>query len=191
VKKDSLHNHPGTEKILKESTELSEDFLKIHVIVDKEDWLKAKQLIRDFTVSIKNFSDNTYKVNSPEGYSTPPVNKLDPSLRPNQGIKYDSGKPRFDLIPADALEEVAKVYSVGANKYGDRNWEKGLSYGRLFGAMMRHAWTWWKGEKNDESNKFKGTSVNHLASVVFCALGLLHYDLNSGKFSKMDERKNK
>ena len=105
------------------------------------------------------------------------------------GTKYDDGKFRFDLIPADALEEVARIYTIGANKYGDRNWEKGLSYGRLFAAMMRHAWAWWKGERFDESSKFKDTPINHLASVIFCALALLHYDLNSGKFNEMDDRK--
>lgn len=99
------------------------------------------------------------------------------------GIKYDSGKPRYDLIPADSLEEVAKVYTIGAIKYGDRNWEKGFSYGRLFGAMMRHAWKWWNGERDDKENK-----LHHLSSVIFCALGLLHYELNIEKFKKLDDR---
>lgn len=93
-----------------------------------------------------------------------------------QGIKYDSDKLRFDLIPADALEEVARVFTYGAKKYGDRNWEKGLSYNRLFGAMMRHAWSWWKGEINDSENK-----CHHLSSVIFCALALIHFDLVKAK----------
>uniref|UniRef100_UPI001E4FF338 dATP/dGTP diphosphohydrolase domain-containing protein n=1 Tax=Acetomicrobium sp. S15 = DSM 107314 TaxID=2529858 RepID=UPI001E4FF338 len=37
---------------------------------------------------------------------------------------------RYDLIPSDALRELAKVYTVGAEKYGERNWEKGMSWGR-------------------------------------------------------------
>ena len=148
---------------------------------------------------------------SKEGYNEPPVKKLsaDLKLKPyenskkgdtclisgnisdkevlrfHEGIKYDSGKPRYDLIPADALEEVAKVYAIGAKKYGDRNWEKGLRYGQLFRALMSHAWGWWKGERDDKENK-----LHHLSSVVFCALGLLHYELNSGKFKKFDDRKN-
>lgn len=99
------------------------------------------------------------------------------------GRKDDSEKNRFDLIPADALEEVAKVFTFGAKKYGDRNWEKGLSYGRLFGAMMRHAWAWWKGESYDSENK-----CHHLSSVIFSALALLHYELNLGKFKNFDNR---
>ena len=125
-----------------------------------------------------------------DGYNEPPVKKLSADLKSNSyekvfGLKYDSGKPRYDLIPADALEEVAKVYAIGAKKYGDRNWEKGLRYGQLFRALMSHAWGWWKGERDDKENK-----LHHLSSVVFCALGLLHYELNSGKFKKFDDRKN-
>lgn len=99
------------------------------------------------------------------------------------GIKHDSDKPRFALIPADALEEVAKIYSIGANKYGDRNWERGLSYSRLFDALLRHVYAWWKGERDDRENK-----LHHLTSVIFNALALLHYELNVEKFSKFDDR---
>lgn len=99
------------------------------------------------------------------------------------GVKYDSDKPRFDLIPADALEEVAKVYTVGAKKYGDRNWELGINYGRLFRALLSHTWAWWRGERDDKQNK-----LHHLTSVAFNALALLHYELNSEKFKKFDDR---
>ena len=99
------------------------------------------------------------------------------------GIKHDAGKLRYDLIPPLPLEEVARVYTLGATKYSDRNWEKGLSYSRLFGSLMRHAWTWWRGEKDDKENKH-----HHLSSVIFCALGLLHYELNLEKFKGLDDR---
>ena len=66
------------------------------------------------------------------------------------------------LIPADALEEVAKVYAVGAKEYGDRNWELGMSYGRLFRALMSHSWAWWKGERNDEKNKLHHLTLLYL-----------------------------
>jgi hypothetical protein len=55
---------------------------------------------------------------------------------------------------------------------GARNWEKGMRWGRVFGALMRHAWAWWRGEKLDPEN-----GQHHLASVAWCALALLAYDL--------------
>ena len=43
------------------------------------------------------------------------------------GTKNDGGKLRYDLIPPRALEALAYVYTIGAAKYSDRNWEKGIS----------------------------------------------------------------
>ena len=42
------------------------------------------------------------------------------------GMKYDSGKPRYDLLPPELLEEAAKVLTFGAQKYEPRNWEAGM-----------------------------------------------------------------
>jgi hypothetical protein len=97
--------------------------------------------------------------------------KVEPeSPAPIEGRKEDQGKLRFDLLPVKPLEEVAYVYTAGAKKYDDRNWEKGLKWGRVFGAMMRHAWAFWKGESRHEE------AMHHLASVVWCALALMEYE---------------
>jgi hypothetical protein len=62
------------------------------------------------------------------------------------GRKDDTGKPRMDLIPPEALEALAEVLTIGAARYGARNWEKGITWGRCFAAMMRHLWAWMRGE---------------------------------------------
>lgn len=87
-----------------------------------------------------------------------------------EGLKYDQGKLRYDLIPPDALEELAKVYTLGAEKYGDRNWEKGLRWGRVFGAVFRHFIAWAKGEDRDEE-----TGLHPLAHAAWGCLTLLAY----------------
>jgi hypothetical protein len=88
-----------------------------------------------------------------------------------EGMKFDSEKERFDLIPPIPLMELANLYSRGAVKYGDRNWEEGIKWGRIFAAMMRHAWKWWAGEERDQED-----GQHHLASVAWCALTLLEYN---------------
>ena len=57
------------------------------------------------------------------------------------GVKRESnkGRGRFDLIPYEALEELAKWYEAGAEKYGDRNWEKGISVKDCMNRMARHS----------------------------------------------------
>lgn len=83
--------------------------------------------------------------------------------------KNDEGKVRYDLIPPAALHELARVYTIGAKKYGEHNWRKGdLTTGRVFAAMMRHAWAWLGGERNDPED-----GQHHLASVAWGALSLI------------------
>ncbi len=104
-------------------------------------------------------------------------------LDQSDGTKHDTDKPRWDLLPYGALEEVVKVYTFGANKYDDWNWSKGIQYSRLMAALMRHLFKWWwKRESIDEETK-----CHHLASVVFNALGLLHFELQQQK--QLDNRK--
>lgn len=90
---------------------------------------------------------------------------------PTEGRKEDAGKLRFDLFPVGPLEELARVFTIGAQKYNDRNWERGLQFGRVFAALMRHAWAWWRGEQNDPED-----GQHHLSSVAWCALALMELE---------------
>ena len=85
-----------------------------------------------------------------------------------EGIKYDDGKPRFDLLPASPLVDVAAVAAYGAKKYSDRNWEKGMPYGRIYAALQRHLWAFWNGEDND-----KESGLPHMAHAAWGCLALL------------------
>ena len=48
------------------------------------------------------------------------------------GIKFDEGKPRMDLAPAEAMVEVGKVLAYGVEKYDKvnkaYNWRQGMSW---------------------------------------------------------------
>lgn len=41
-----------------------------------------------------------------------------------EGLRYNKGKLKYDLVHPWAHEQMVKVLTNGANKYGDRNWEK-------------------------------------------------------------------
>ena len=79
-------------------------------------------------------------------------------------------KLRYDLIPVRPLADLAEVYTVGAAKYDDRNWEKGIKYSRILGAMFRHMEAFRAGELRD-----KESGCYHLASVAWGAFALLEY----------------
>lgn len=88
-----------------------------------------------------------------------------------QGRKDDNNKPRLDLLPPELLFSVAEVLTFGAGKYSERNWECGMSWGRVFAALMRHMWAWWRGEATDDE-----TGLSHLAHAGACLAFLIAYE---------------
>lgn len=57
----------------------------------------------------------------------------------SDGHKQDEGKTRYDLVPPEAEELIARVFTFGANKYGDREWENGkVVVDRWYAATRRH-----------------------------------------------------
>ena len=67
-----------------------------------------------------------------------------------KAIKNDQNKLRMDLLPPDALEEIARVFTYGAKQYGENNWSNGFEWHRIYGATLRHLNAFWKGNNFDE-----------------------------------------
>jgi hypothetical protein len=86
------------------------------------------------------------------------------------GKKNDAAKLGVHLLPPGPLCEIAKVLDFGAKKYDPWNWSKGMAWSRLYAAMLRHLWAWWRGETLDPE-----TGLNHLAHVGCSVLFLLQY----------------
>lgn len=90
------------------------------------------------------------------------------------GVKFDEGKARFDLLPPDALNEAARVFTMGAAKYADRNWEKGMDWGRVYAATHRHLGAFWGGEQVDPES-----GMLHTAHATFGTLVLTAYQMRN------------
>jgi hypothetical protein len=93
-----------------------------------------------------------------------------------EGLKYDDGKLRYDLVPVSAISGDAEVFTYGARKYGDRNWERGIAADRLFAAAMRHIMSWRDGEITDGESR-----LHHLKPARANLAMLLEYDIRRGK----------
>lgn len=91
---------------------------------------------------------------------------------PMGGRKDDSGKIRHELLPTDVLDEVGRVLTRGANKYGDRNWEKGMAWNRVIGAALRHLFAVMRGEDRDPE-----TGLLHSAHAICCMMFLCGYQI--------------
>lgn len=85
--------------------------------------------------------------------------------------KNDSNKTRYELIPPELLEQTARVLTLGAKKYSDRDWEQGAEWSRYFGALQRHLWAWWRGDEFDPE-----TGESHLAHAACCLSFLVAYE---------------
>ena len=90
----------------------------------------------------------------------------------DKGVKLDTGKPRLDLVLGDfsnALWEVGKVGTFGANKYTDRGWQEvdnGIE--RYLSAMLRHYFKFKSGEEYDTES-----SLLHLSHLCWNSLAVL------------------
>lgn len=89
----------------------------------------------------------------------------------NEGKKFDNDKLPYHLLPPELLETTANVLKFGADKYGERNWEKGMAWSRPFAALMRHMWAWWRGEDKDSE-----TGMSHLWHASCCIAFLITYE---------------
>jgi hypothetical protein len=90
----------------------------------------------------------------------------DPTTGAEKGVK----EARFDLIPAGPLFYLARVYGKGSLKYAERNWEAGYKWGWSFGALMRHAWAFWRGEELDRES-----GLPHLAHAAWHCFTLMDF----------------
>lgn len=88
-----------------------------------------------------------------------------------EGVKFDGGKVRMDLLPPEMLYAIADILTFGAQKYDDRNWEKGMDWGRVYGALQRHLNAWWGGQEYDEE-----TGRSHLWHAGCCIAFLITYE---------------
>ncbi len=61
----------------------------------------------------------------------------------------DEGKGRYDLIPWEAIHELAIHCEMGALKYGERNCEKGIPVSSLIDSALRHLSQYMQGEKDE------------------------------------------
>lgn len=82
------------------------------------------------------------------------------------GKKNDKQKAPIDLIPYEALEEMAFTLAAGEQKYGTASWAKGLKLRRLLSAALRHIGQFNSGEDFDNETKTIHLS-NAAVNLVF------------------------
>ena len=75
--------------------------------------------------------------------------------------KADNGKLRLDLVSPKIIEEIGKVRTFGAQKYGDNDGWKKVGVQRYEAALLRHLNEYRKGNYIDEES-----GLSHLAHIA-------------------------
>ena len=84
----------------------------------------------------------------------------------SKGRKNDQAQLPLHLVPPEAIIAAARVLQHGAQKYAERNWERGISCERVIAAAQRHLLSAQAGEVYDAE-----TGEMHLSHAL-CELML-------------------
>jgi hypothetical protein len=131
--------------------------------------IKDHELIED-----KATQQEAYEKDFPSSFSPTTVGLT-------EGRKDDEEKCRIELVPSELIFAVGTILTFGAQKYEDRNWEKGMKWSRCFGALMRHMWAWWAGKGPTTKSFLFGdlddeTGHSHLWHAACCIAFLIAYE---------------
>lgn len=87
------------------------------------------------------------------------------------------GKPRYDLMPTEAMKRLADLYARGAEKYGDNNWQLGQPFSRVYASLFRHLMQWREGDRSED----------HMAAVAWNAFAIMYYEQNKPELNDLTE----
>ena len=86
-------------------------------------------------------------------------------------LRFNTGKTRYSLLEPYAIEELAKIFTIGAIKYDSYNWLKGgMKTSTFIDSLKRHIAAFEKGEDIDPE-----TGCHHMAHAAWNALGIVSY----------------
>ena len=89
---------------------------------------------------------------------------------PIEGLKFDTGKLQYSLIPPETLSALAEVLTFGARKYAIDGWKYVPDAKRRYmDALFRHLVAFRSGELYDQES-----GLSHLSHVLANA-SFLHY----------------
>lgn len=69
-----------------------------------------------------------------------------------EGLRYNEGKLRYDLIHPQGIKGLAQVLTKGAEKYSPKNWEKGMKWTTVIASLKRHLAAIEAGEDYDKES---------------------------------------
>jgi len=104
-----------------------------------------------------------------------------PDYDENKAFRTNENKLRYDLCPAIAQREYAKVWTEGLKKYPERNWEKGFPFSEVIASAMRHLEAMRLGEMIDEESGLLHSAHLMANAAMLTEFYFTHPELNDLK----------
>jgi hypothetical protein len=101
-----------------------------------------------------------------------------------QGTRLNKGKLEWSLVDFESLEGMVEVLMFGKEKYEAFNWMKGLNTTEICESLMRHLFSYLKGEDKDSETKLR-----HIDHIMCNAMFLSHMDRNRPDCDTRHKRK--
>jgi len=89
--------------------------------------------------------------------------------------RYNSGKPKLDLLPLDMLTGLARVLEMGEKKYGRNNWRKGAPATEQVACLLRHLQPIMEALNADKGSEFlydTESGLPHVDHILFNVISL-------------------
>jgi len=99
----------------------------------------------------------------------------------NKPFRTNENKLRYDLCPAIAQREYAKVWTEGLKKYPARNWEKGFLFSEVIASAMRHLEAMRLGEMIDKESGLLHSAHLMANAAMLTEFYFTHPELNDLK----------
>jgi len=101
-----------------------------------------------------------------------------PDYDENKAFRTNENKLRYDLCPAIAQREYAKVWTEGLKKYPARNWEKGFLFSEVIASAMRHLEAMRLGEMIDKESGLLHSAHLMANAAMLTEFYFTHPELN-------------
>jgi len=104
-----------------------------------------------------------------------------PCIEEYGAYRTNENKLRYDLCPAIAQREYAKVWTEGLKKYPAKNWEKGFLFSEVIASAMRHLEAIRLGEMIDEESGLLHSAHLMANAAMLTEFYFTHPELNDLK----------
>ena len=104
-----------------------------------------------------------------------------PCIEEYGAYRTNENKLRYDLCPAIAQREYAKVWTQGLEKYPAKNWEKGFPFSEVIASAMRHLEAMRLGEMIDNESGLLHSAHLMANAAMLTQFYFTHPELNDLK----------